>query len=817
MAASSLTGIIVIEIAGLARAGVAEIRPMALATARASSQPSTTRTGVWQPALVPGSVEFGTEGFNPLTAEPSIPTLSFQVVMDDTQWPEVSSYFLAPRNARNHVATLTRGSGGLSSDSAVFQATSLSGADLDVLMPQYTVVYIGRQARRVALAAGSGAGAISSYPQIPDPSDPTTDSTLAADGAPGVLGQFGTFLDDLPARPSSGEVPPVNEDRIYLANPVVRGREVTVYWFDGTGPERVIGRYIIDGDPDVDGRTLTVRAVSVLQALKTTKINRDPIAYTVGAITGGTQRPIVALKPADTESYADRTLRVRPGYYDSMAMQIDRYAFAVSGNGQMAPSSTSNMVGRIDLVSQWGSDAPPEASRLLRATAYELLVSDPLDSLSLCIPLDGPLDAQYHPLYSTERPSRDADGSTDPGVLDHPLWIVLALMGAIDSNLPPAWTAGIPPSYVDVQGVIDLSFRTYAWIDQWPGMVLGKDGKPVSAWDAIVEILRGIGCGLAMTPTWGDAEGGLITVRSMVANAASIRDTITTADVMDGRPISMDTAVTSSGVRVDTGIGFDGAARYPFLVDEAYDTSWDPYVSEAYTMTATGLIHPDDAGGVTVRDEDRVVGLRSLWQSLASLFRYPLMVATIDVPITVQVGAGDFVPLSVKGLPDTSTGQIGDASPALGLCLTRTPMMHGEDAGWQKLKIMLMPYLVTRIGPAAIVTDVTDADTLEFEIRYVEPLDGDGRYVYDGSSYVVRDVEQFEAGMVVQIRSDHHEPAAGTLTIASVDAPNNRVTFTTNHGIGSATGQIMTLADYGDCREDDQAIYAYGDRSEYTL
>ena len=27
----------------------------------------------------------------------------------------------------------------------------------------------------------------------------------------------------------------------------------------------------------------------------------------------------------------------------------------------------------------------------------------------------------------------------------------------------------------------------------------------------------------------------------------------------------------------------------------------------------------------------------------------------------------------------------------------------------------------------------------------------------------------------------------------------------------------LAVADYGDCREDEQAIYAYGDRSEYTL
>jgi len=840
----------VVTIAGLGRehgafASTAQrIRPMAMSVGGAARQTAAGSTLLDQyvACLVPGSVSFGSSGVNPLSGEFKSSTASFEIVLNDTAWPEVGRFFLASRAVRQPLAfnAVT-----LNPVSTAVTLTTADGSTLTAIgITTESIIYNRREAWRVQ-TVDNGTGVVGFYDQTPDPDDyrTTEDVQRSTTAIVGEVGHIGTLMARHPGRGASsdGAPPPVPDNRWYRTTPFIAGREVTIYRRSGVAgePESVFWRGVISGNPEIDrtGLVVTVRCVDLLDSIRKRRFNERPlnvvgfapVVYGDGLYYLNANAPDLTLEESEK-----RTVWGAPaasgastsGYFPAVlqvgdsAILARRYALIRSGNATTvyAEGPWRNVL---------GSDSLPEARDVKRLRVYELLVSDPLDESS---PLTGgdAINPADHPYYCENAPSTSSPGSTVTGVLRHPLLIALAHLGQLDCpNLPEHWKLQLPRQFVDAAGVIELARRAYASIDEWPGIVGGKGGKPIEALTWIGEQLRAIGCAFALTGPGGAASNGVagsqITVRTILDVTTTLANTVALAQLLPGRPVSLDTSISADTVTAEAGIGLSGDPALIIIGDEVYDTEFFPYQSSSYRFSAGGVLHPDDTG-IGPLTYSRIQLIRRFVQVLATLFRFPLQLASRSITYDRPVQAGEFLLIDDVGGRSEQDGTVipaGTLTPKL--VFVTTVSANASDALTQQASLLVMPFDVTRIGPtASVVPGSTDTVVNLADAVWIQLTTGP--YVAAPGVSAEYDVQTFEVGQFVVICSPSLEVLTDPAEIAAIDDASTPKTITFTGAIQALGGgsylaiedDLVILARRQDAAPADVDRFAFVSHSTYT-
>lgn len=789
-----------VEVAGLARkhgtfaSNGQRIRPMALTTT--ATQPAATRLDVYQPVLVDGSVSMTSQACNPLTGAYTASRVSFAVVCSDTACPEVAAFFLAPRNARSPFALGTAAFG--PNDIAVDLAT-VNGSNLSDHVTAGDVIYNGREALRVS-SVNDGAGQVFVVDRAPDPTaaDPTYagDVTRSTDGTLGDPSHIGTTREQHEIRASVAALPPVPDERWYSSNPFVSGREVTLYRCDGVNTEVVWWRGIIDGDPtlDDDGATLRISCTDILTAMRRVRFNRrapvwvvrnavqyapdgDFRFYTlqsevVDATTAGEFREAsVWAAPAASGATLPAPAALQVG---KMGAFCPSYAINDSSSGGVVVNAS-----RIKPATVWGGDPTPALgsfSSVVGQRVYELLVSDPLDDAS---PVTGGtgITPENHPYWCVNVPDPATPGTTTSGILRHPLHMVLAHLGRLACpNLPrDRWVLPLPADYVDTDTVLELAGSTYGFIDAWPGVVAGIDGKDVGALEWLEStFLRPLGAGFAFTRDSGSGSSAYrLTVRSLFFGAQAGDVTVDASTLLPDRPARSAGELATDYVVAECGTGIAGQPRLQIVGDSLYQQRFFPYRSQPYTLERVGIAHPDTQATAAFVASPSIVMFRRMLSTIAALFRYPLNIIPRRITYGAPVQAGDLVTVTDIGGRSEADGSVStDDKP--GFVLERSIDLSPSGAMTQTISVLVLPYDIRRIGPAArVATGSTSTDVVCEAAVYIQPIPSGGTYQPTATRSASKDVEQFAVGQVVRVYSAGLEPLTDPVAVSSINAGSN--------------------------------------------
>lgn len=835
---SAQTYIWIVQIAGLARDGLTSsnsttrerIEAMALTTASAEAQPAGSICDEWQSYVIPGSLRMGEMSFGPLTGKVASSSVSFDLRMDDNR-PELGRFFLAPLRAKKPILQLDAGESiGATGTSAAFTPIEDPSATLASLgVAEGSILYNGREALRVASV------------------NDTTDVITFVDALPMLIGggtvqkstqgealrrgHCGTYIETHEAIEPDAE-PPFVDARWFDVSPFVSGREVRILRYDGaSATEEVWWRGVIDGEPTLagDGVTLTVKCVDIFQALKNATINtRGGIgrASNVYRLRIEDDSPLtIAFVYEYPVSTADQLYKTgnRRGY----VYQIGKSVIA----GTVLNRSVESSALRITSVrNAFGGDLLDIGSYAERVTSTnekinELLVSDPLDATSPAaktpvFTTDLNAGAADHPLYCTDLPDRTDLSSTRSAIVDHPVLIALALMrGLTCPNLPDHWTIPIPTEFLDLESFINVAYETYEEIDSWPGMVAGKDGKPIKALKFInEELLNGLGIGLA----YGDpseGKGGQIVVRSLFGGNQNLADDVTLSALNSGRGATIQTRLAADSLIVRSGQGIGNKPRFTNVAGEAFRTRFFPYDAGNVELKTPGLVHPNNEDeSLLLGDTGRVAFLSGVYRQFAALLRTPLVTVNRRVTSDRLLYPGQWLLVSNTGGIDQSTGlrDTTTAATTLAVVVRVTPDLSA--ALDQAVDLLLFPFGLSRIGPAGEVASGTSStvvlETDEFlgEVNPYEPTP-------DLSAE--RDADTFEVGQKVILLTSALEKATQVEEISGISGNTITISGTwTAVGGGAYTpnvGDILTLADFSDSNEAEQTTYAFVAENDWTL
>ena len=813
----------IVQIAGLGRDGLTSsnsttrerIEAMALATASTDAQPNGSICDEWQPLIVPGSLSMGEMSFGPLTGKVASSTLSFALTLRDDR-PEIGRFFLAPVRAKQPILLMDRGEEIAPDDTSAAFSTIEPGASLASLgVAEGSILYNGREALRVA-SVNDTTDTITFVDQIPDPASAGT--SPKSSGVALQRGQIGTYLGTHTAS-AVDDLPPFADNRWFDVSPFCAGREVRLLRYDGeSASETVWWRGMIDGEPTLasDGVTLTVKCCDIFQAMKDAQINRR----------GGRGTASKAFRPGDTTflQVKDRPVRSQDSLYREPAALSEAVyqvgSSAITGFYTSVSQAGSDFVLITSGPSAFGGelldveDGYPGTSTV---RINELLVSDPLDGTSPAtnIPL---IASVNHPLYCTDLPDRADIGTTRNAILDHPVMMALAFMrGLTCPNLPDHWTVPIPTEYLDVDSFTAMAYTgPYAAIDQWPGLVAGKDGKPIKFWKFVTEeLLSGLGIGLAYGDP-ADGKGGQIVVKSLFAGNANIEGSVTLSQLVAGRGATIQTRLAADNLVVNSGQGIGDSPRFISILSALYDESFFPYDTGNVELSTPGLVHPDDE--TDIDQSPRVDFLIGLYRQFADLLRTPLVTVRRTVTADKLLYPGQWVTISNTGGIDPATGttDTSTAAKALGVVIKVTPDLSG--ALDQTVELYLLPFGLSRIGPAG---EVDTATTSTVTLQADEFLGPESPYAPADGISVTADAGGFEVGQKVLLLDSTLEKMTQVEEISGISGNVITITGTWTATGGGAyspsAGDILTLADFSDSEDEEQTTYAFIAEDEWML
>lgn len=819
----------IVQVAGLGRDGLTSsnsttrerIEAMALATASANAQPSGSICDEWQPLIVPGSISMGEMSFGPLTGKVASSTLSLAITLRDDR-PEVGRFFLAPVRAKQPILLMNRGEEIAPGDTSAAFSTIEPGVSLASLgVAEGSILYNGREALRVA-SVNDTTDTITFFDQLPDPASAGT--VPKSGGVALQRGQIGTYLSTHTAS-AVDDLPPFADNRWFDVSPFCAGREVRLLRYDGeSASETVWWRGMIDGEPTLasDGVTLTIKCCDIFQALKDAQINTKggrgvgSRAFNRGRESGTKmwkfQRPV---RNQDS-LYRTPAIGTEVVYQVGSSVVAGVYEF-VDGRDEPLGSLISVKSGAAafggELLDAVNANTPgPDTKRI-----NELLVSDPLDGTSPA--LDTPImAAANHPLYCTDLPDRTDISTTRNAIVDHPVMLALAFMrGLTCPNLPDHWTVPIPTEYLDVESFTELAYTSsYGEIDQWPGMVIGKDGKPIKFWKFVTEqLLSGLGIGLAYGDP-DDGKGGQIVVKSLFAGNANIEGSVTLSQLVAGRGATIQTRLAADNLVVNSGQGIGDSPRFISILSALYNESFFPYDTGNVELSTPGLVHPDDE---TDLDQSRRVDfLIGLYRQFADLLRTPLVTVRRTVTADKLLYPGQWVTISNTGGIDPATGttETLTTATALGIVIKVTPDLSG--ALDQTVELYLLPFGLSRIGPAGEVDTATTSTVTLLAAEFLGPV---SPYAPADGISVTTDAGGFEAGQKVLLLNSALEKVTQVEKISSISSNVVTITGTWTATGGGAyspnAGDILTLADFSDSDDEEQTVYAFVAEDEWML
>ena len=794
--------------AGLARDGVDSVTPLPIATARATGMLATSVFEDAYACLIPKrgqrfQMSLDGDGVFPVSGQSRDAAARVTITLDDERFPEIARYFLAASGARTPATRALAGTT-FGTQSTTISLESGGGSQFSA----DDVIYWRRQAFRVA---SSTANAVTVVNSIPDPANPgsfvtrsgTTTATQPED-------QFGCFRKELLGRASNETQ--FEDDRIYTVNPFLRGREVLLYTTDGEATETVWGRFTIQGDPvvDSDSCTVQVRLRGILGMLQDRKINYRPNVYQaqqgVGTVVVNGQR---VSAPSFTLTGTGKSAAeiARDSLWEGAGagvVQVDKGIACGPGMGTLSTTDVRNITGQA--VQPWLSEAfDDEADKAVKAN--ELLCSDPLDETS---PTGVTLtDATKHPLYSTELPLPPDVGGFGR-IANHPFEIALCLIGAIDSNLPEHWRGQVPPSWVDVDGILSAAVTRYDFASPWNGALWGKDGKSLKLSNVLDGLLRGIFCTMGLT------DDGKLTFVGMLDVVSA--GTLDRSRTLPGRGSTIDQSNTVDEFTVRTGISFSkNDIAHILTADDGYDSDLFPYQDSSIAIDAPGLIHPDEVVGEGFSQLPGVNGMLGVMTSMAQLFRSSNPVMRVDVTGATRIRSGRYYEFSAPGLRDGTTGLTNHDSDEeyFGYVMAaEQDIGDAEKALSQSLTVLRLPYELAAIGPAGeVASSATPGGNTTLTLTqalYVLEIS------YEvGGETLNRDVEQFAAAQVCIITDLNGVPKTDPFTIASTTNASNLIAVTGSiAAIGGGTythasGDIVTLADADDSLAADLEEFAW--------
>lgn len=745
----------VIAIAGLARDGVSNITPLPLA--EDCRQPAPSRfQDAYARLIVPGSIQLGAQSVSPISGDPRIGTLEFTVSMPDDVYPEIGRFFFKRPLLHDAEFTSTIGIG-----TTVFQwgagQVNASGVAVD------DVIYIEREAFRVAAVDG-GLDTVTVVDSLDDGDGTTT--ARAGNLIHGRIGHFRTHVRSHTA-PGLNDPYPRPDTRVRInATPFVRGREVTLYYSDGENLETVVGRYIIEDPPRTvgGGSAVRIRCRDFMAALKGTQFGARAV--------GGTVR---SANPDTTLNYFDASLIVSPRTDEAAKGSLWTQEAAGQWGGDFAGvieiGDTVIVASGAEPTDAYRAIAPDLRSirsPLTGAFATRQLLRDDLQSLDgkawneLLVSYTGFFpDETKHPYYTTD--TTIVGGVA--GVCQHPLDILRAHLGTVQTNLPDHWKVWgeriEADEYVDDDDIVRIRD---AGLPDWtfPGIIAGHKRKPIKALGWLHEqLLSWHALCLAFT------DEGRLTVRSFIPSLSDGQATITDDHVLRGaKELTVDTRAEVDVIRAEMTISGTGEPLDTGFTQSAYDQRWMQYATASHTVKPHGLMSAAESGD----DLETVRRLGDVLTTIAELLRHGPAMLDLRLSASEPVYPGETRKLSLWGVRDPTTGAIDETQPTAFFAFIMRRQLNPQDHS-QTVSCYLYPFSEGgRIGATAEVLGVVHgAGTSTLTCSATDWIvDASYDYERSGSSAfgtITKDVEQFEVGQRARIVDEFGVPVSDVFTV----------------------------------------------------
>jgi hypothetical protein len=509
--------------------------------------------------------------------------------------------------------------------------------------PPTGVLYIGRD--RVVVV-DSVSGSAPSFTLTLNPDRPLLLGGIGplSSAAPADIGHTGCILEPLRRRATADDAPPWPDDRVYARNPRIRGRMVYLYRSDGRFTQ-LWGIYTLDDVTELDasGLVLGVSATSIVGAL--------------GDVQFGTEPVVVNLRREGERLYV-AGLGIHPEGLDVVAAKGTDVFVGVVPAG----------VGRVRDV-----------------------LPDTLGGSPVTVP-DGQSVALFQVVSNRSYTTTNR----------HPFVLLLAHFGLESSRLRRDWTLTRYRRFVDDTGIR----RALASVDvsDWPGVVAGQDGRPVSAlrWMADT-FLRPLGFG------WTTDRYGRLSVASLsyASEDAGLRS-LSSAVTLPGRQGRLSATIQADSVQARAGQGVGTAPRVIVTAQDAFEGP----TGSVYEVDAAAAVNPDErADPVTILDLGAVRAVRSVVSILGTYLRRGVQqhVIRVAIPADTFDNSDRILPGSRVNLdfPGVRIPQLdGRYGQGIGALVIESEIDQSQG-GTQILRVQLEAVTFRLIAPALRVATVT--------------------------------------------------------------------------------------------------------------
>jgi len=856
-----------IEIEGLGRDNLTannqfSITPMALTTqswptnaAYAGGFATSRICDEWQTVIQPESVKLSAMSYSPFAQKPGAQSLSFDIALPDAL-PEIERYFLSNPTP---VANISFQIDPTDNTIAMDTTAALTAGD---------IIYIGAECFRVSVVNSATlitvnqsiiGGSSTNGPDITWPNGISLNvGTRAAVGAVGVIGAFGSRIA-IHAVPQTNELPPLPDTRVYLANPRVKGRRVylrRVSWgLNEAGiegyREQLFGQYLIrDVTVNSDGTTVTVNAGSLVASYEKAQLGALGVNDRLQLYNGPSGGNVALIDLDYTPGSLDRRIwKEGTVCYSNggeaglfVASEFVFTAIVNSSTFYRALRTTRSLgLKPFTSINLLSDELESELSRFIsRETGQkvkEVLISDPLE---IILDTSGnealyPLTPTSHPYYSTDKPG-------GAGILQHPLHLMLAHLGQLNSNLPYHWQLRL-----DTQAVAKAAILQYAQqlvVNEWPGVCVTG---PVKAMEWLAKtFLQPLGCGF-VTDEFGRLSVAPITMLRAspwgvpkVFDGTSASNSIDVSVLAPGRQVQRIVEVEAGVTQSITGQGLGKEPRLTIQSIDAYKVADGDPENTTFVIDAMGTMSPDnEMQNVSLLDIIPIMFMRSMTSTIGTYLRAGAIQYTFRIPSGFPDEEQLFKPNgnalapampSRYALPGTYVTIAADipglrklAGPRLGAVLEH---QWQDNCATQQIRVLDLGNLI-RIAPAGRVVSATDnldgtMDIVlepDFEVIPVpyntSPF---GDITEDGetlSAFATTSGDYEFVRFYDETLADRNPGPANSEQVIGYDIATN--TLTTNYGAAylPVAGDFVLLAELGE--NDVDEFYAFMGRDKYNL
>ena len=745
-----------VTFAGLGEAGARSILPLPLATA--NLRPPTGSVLLPYRVLIARDggiplIDVADQGVSPVRGDPQQGSLDLELVIPPAE-VEAAAYF-AVNSARPACYAIA--------DFGPNDTTiQVSPAELAISgIVENSIIYWGREAFRVD-SVDVIAGRIYIVDAIPG-------GTRSANGAVGVLGQFGTYIENHYGE-NPAQLPPYSDSRIYLQNPFLKDREISVWQSDGVNPEDLISTYYLDRATWTnDQTTLEIGARDTLALAAGVQFNSNISTFeaqgnsSVVFVEVGSNFGVASGYLQDGSVIACTSLN-----FQNSVIQSGGGGLAVL-NGQvlhLKPYDGPVNIQGFVVTNPIGLSAisgPPGGGE---AQILEVISSNP----------------DFYPLNDLGVSSSPYYSSDLGAVAVNPMDVLRCHLGTISSQLPPAWILPLPADQINDSEIEALGATVYQG-QTWRGILQVCDGGsfPALGW-LTSKILRPLGASFTTD------NAGRLTVRSLFDGRAPL-SVVGDDTVLIGRGVSFDLEIGVDSIRASTARKITGEYLMRLFGQGAYQSQFqltrDPQIVD---WDAEGLLSAADLLSVAQFDLARY---SERLARIAALFRYRVQTVNLRVLMTANLEPGQFRQFQIRGLRAPETGQVED-SPSLRFGYV--VKVANDPRRWTaSVTVILFAIAPARLGPSGETKGGGTA--VQFDLAadvYLAPVPYVPRV---GGSPVSLDSRTFEIDDSVVLRDPSLAVKSSIAVILSVAGPTITLKGSGFGAVVPADGDVLTLAD----------------------